>query len=175
MSIFITSDSHFGHKNIIQYENRPFADIEEMNSKMIELWNQTVKPDDIVYHLGDVAPFKKETYITAIVKQLNGDKRLILGNHDREEGGIEKFLRIGFTKVYDNPIIIENFIILSHEPMYMPSNNDTPYRWIFGHVHGDEAYKTLSHNSACACVERWNYKPINLKEIVEEWRVLDGE
>ena len=47
MNIWVTSDLHFGHKNIIKYENRPFKDIEEMDKAIIELWNKTVKKDDL--------------------------------------------------------------------------------------------------------------------------------
>jgi calcineurin-like phosphoesterase family protein len=55
MTIFFTSDTHFNHKNIIKLCNRPFTSIEEMNEKIIENWNNIVKPEDIVWHLGDFA------------------------------------------------------------------------------------------------------------------------
>ena len=51
--VFVTSDLHFGHKNIIKYENRPFKDVEEMDQKLIENWNNKVGKDDTVYILGD--------------------------------------------------------------------------------------------------------------------------
>ena len=52
--LFFTSDTHFDHKNIIRYCNRPFSSIEEMNNFLIKRWNATVGPDDTVFHLGDV-------------------------------------------------------------------------------------------------------------------------
>ena len=53
MTIFYTSDTHFCHKNILQHENRPFNDIDEMDTALIEQWNKTVGKKDTVYHLGD--------------------------------------------------------------------------------------------------------------------------
>jgi calcineurin-like phosphoesterase family protein len=52
--IFFTSDHHFGHHNIISHANRPFASTDEMNAVMIECWNERVKPNDTVFHLGDL-------------------------------------------------------------------------------------------------------------------------
>lgn len=48
---FVLSDTHFGHANVIKYDNRPFTNVKEMDNKMIENWNRTVKPDDTIYHL----------------------------------------------------------------------------------------------------------------------------
>ena len=80
--IWVTSDTHFGHKNIIKFCNRPFDDPDAMNQYMINEWNKKVKPDDIVYHLGDVA-LGKIADTLPLVAQLNGRKSLVPGNHDR--------------------------------------------------------------------------------------------
>ncbi len=55
MNIFFTSDTHFGHKDIIDYYKRPYASVEEMDAALEKNWNETVKPNDKVYHLGDFA------------------------------------------------------------------------------------------------------------------------
>ena len=81
MKVFIISDTHFNHANIIKYCNRPFKDTKEMDEMMIKNWNETVSNKDIVLHLGDFGLGKKE-YIASIVKRLNGKKILIMGNHD---------------------------------------------------------------------------------------------
>ncbi len=82
MEIYVISDTHFNHKNIIDYCNRPFKDIDEMNNTIIYNWNRIVKKDDIVYHLGDFFLGSKFD-LKDIVDRLNGAIYLIRGNHDR--------------------------------------------------------------------------------------------
>ena len=77
--IFFTSDTHFNHKAIISYCSRPFESVEEMNDRLIDNWNQVVKPSDTVYHLGDFALYCND--IEQIRKKLNGKINLIQGNH----------------------------------------------------------------------------------------------
>jgi calcineurin-like phosphoesterase family protein len=79
LTIFITSDTHFDHENIIRLCERPFASKEEMNETLIERWNERIKPRDEVWHLGDFA-YKGEHQ--KFFDRLNGRKHLILGNHD---------------------------------------------------------------------------------------------
>jgi len=81
INTWFISDTHFSHKKIIEYEkeHRPFDTLQEMHDTIIERWNKTVKPKDIIYHLGDFA-FGKENI--KIAEKLNGSKRLIMGNHD---------------------------------------------------------------------------------------------
>lgn len=81
MDIFFTSDQHYGHKNIIKYANRPFADVEEMNEALIANHNATVRKTDTVWMLGDFA-FLRPDRMKSILYRLNGQKNLILGNHD---------------------------------------------------------------------------------------------
>jgi len=86
MSTFFTSDTHFGHKNIIKYSERPFADFEEMDWKIVDQWNKMVGPTDVVYHLGDVAMGASDRWDN-ILSSLNGYKVLVVGNHDRVFAG----------------------------------------------------------------------------------------
>lgn len=81
--IFFTSDTHFGHSNIIKFCDRPFKDIEEMDYKLIEAWNKKIPADGLVFHLGDFAWGGYEFW-KKIREQLNGDIILIKGNHDQK-------------------------------------------------------------------------------------------
>ena len=78
---WVTSDLHFGHKNIIRYSKRPFKDVEDMNEQLIQRWNDRVSPDDIVFNLGDFA-FLKPEQIAKILSRLNGKQYFVMGNHD---------------------------------------------------------------------------------------------
>jgi len=78
--IYFTSDTHFGHDNVIGFCNRPFASTEEMNEVMIRNWNERVTGADTVYILGDM--FFRCNDAEDILKRLKGKKRLIVGNHD---------------------------------------------------------------------------------------------
>jgi calcineurin-like phosphoesterase family protein len=84
MAIFFTADCHFGHRNILKYSNRPFADIQEHDEQLISRWNEKVSPRDIVYMLGDLAFHTPETAYE-IFKRLNGKKCWVLGGHDNPQ------------------------------------------------------------------------------------------
>lgn len=79
---FFTSDTHFGHQNIIRFCDRPFSSVEEMNEALVENWNNVVSEDDEIFHLGDVALGKWVEW-DGILTRLNGHKTLVVGNHER--------------------------------------------------------------------------------------------
>lgn len=79
--IWVTSDTHFNHANIIKYCNRPFSSVEEMNETIIANWNKVVSQGDTVYHLGDFALGDK-SLIPDFIRRLNGHISFIMGNHD---------------------------------------------------------------------------------------------
>lgn len=179
--VFFTSDTHFQHKNIINYCSRPWMsgvdelgnacatdeDVIKMDEDLINKWNSTVSDNDIVYHLGDFALGNREN-IAKIRSKLNGKIHLVLGNHDffhmNSKYGckdvVDFFYKAGFDKVYDKPILFENYFVLSHEPM-MFLNSNCPFVNVYGHVHDSTAFTTFSKNSCCVCVERHDYKPIS--------------
>lgn len=159
---WLTSDTHFFHANIIKYCNRPFVDVDEMNAVLVERWNSIVGQNDIVHHLGDFCFGKKEN-VLEILPKLNGKIDIVLGNHDRHKIGF--YYEAGFHRVYDRPVVLRNFFILSHAPLEWISN-DGPYANFFGHVHDSTVYKTVTSRSVCACVERWDYKPIKWEDAV---------
>ncbi len=158
MAIFFIADTHFSEESIMKYENRPFTSAESMNEVLIANWNGQVGKDDKVYVLGDfgVAGLEKQ-----ILDRLNGIKYLVKGNHDTQTN--EYYRQAGFLEVYDNPMIIEGFWILSHEPLYV--NENMPYANLFGHVHKSPLFKDYSSQHYCVSAERINYTPIEFEEI----------
>ena len=112
--IFFIADTHFGSDSLIRYENRPFTDPVEMDRELITRWNAVVFPDDTVWHLGD---FGADGHESEILAQLNGTVYLVRGNHDTHSS--DYYRSCGFAEVYDLPVILDSFWILSHEPLYL--------------------------------------------------------
>lgn len=167
MKEFIISDTHFNHKNIIGYCNRPFDNVFYMNETMIKNWNSVVSNDDVVWHLGDFGMGSQEE-IKNIVSRLNGKIYLVKGNHDNHSD--KWYYECGFAKVYDRPVLVKDYFILSHHPR---NANANIYGYIYGHVHNDDMYKDYTKNSFCACVERINYTPIEFDKAIEHMTYID--
>lgn len=146
--IWVTSDNHFDHKNIIKYCNRPFKDVNEMNETMIKNWNNVVKPNDTVYHLGDFALTSAKRY-EYFLSRLHGHIIIILGNHDKS---VKRMKELGFSEVYKKMVIFDGKI-LTHVPISIKGRvciNVSVDNWQFtpipmpkvrnvilsGHVHG---------------------------------------
>ncbi len=137
--VFFTSDTHFGHENIIKYCKRPFENAVEMDDTLIKNWNSVVGPNDTVFHLGDFAWGDPHVWNNTLNK-LNGHIHLILGNHDMKnikEGYMDRFASVSFQK----QIYIGNVCIyLNHYPFlcYAGSYHLKRRVWdLFGHVHSD--------------------------------------
>ena len=138
--------------------------VKDMNNEMIKRWNSVVGKNDIVWNLGDFCFGGKEN-AEKIFPQLNGKINLIMGNHDRHK--ISWYYDLGFHRVYDRQIIINDFVILSHAPL-MFLNNNCPFFNCCGHIHDSSAYQTWTKNSCCVCVERHNYYPVSWKTIKQK-------
>jgi|SRR5579859_3110155 calcineurin-like phosphoesterase family protein len=137
---WFTSDTHFGHKNILLYEPeaRPFKTIEEMHEKIIANWNSVIGPSDLVYHLGDFC-FGKNWL--PIAGRLNGRKKLVLGNHDTY--ATKSYLQF-FEKLYG--LCFLERCILSHAPVHP---NGLGGRWLLN-VHGHLHSKLVMSNEIIA-------------------------
>ena len=160
--IFLIGDLHFGDNTIIHLENRPFHNDIQQTDELVELWNSVVEDNDIVYVLGDFVNVGCSDYHFQKIRELKGTRYLIRGNHDTET---DEFYtnKCGFTKIYDTPIILDDFWILSHLPMYV--NKNFPYANVFAHVHNNPIYVTHSCRSYCVSAERTGFMPILFDDI----------
>jgi calcineurin-like phosphoesterase family protein len=156
------SDTHWSHKNIIDYCNRPFLDTNDMDRVMLEKWNSVVKKDDLVYHLGDVA-FVNDGDFKKLMAKLNGRKFLICGNHDRKRA--TWYMENGFEWASRYPIIYDNFIILSHEPVFL--NTNSVFANVHGHIHQCD-YDDHMGKHFNVSVEKLDYAPIRYDDI-KKW------
>lgn len=161
-NIFFISDTHFGHKNILNFKRkngeplRPFYDIQEMDESIVKNWNSVVKPQDRIYHLGDVVINRKAL---SILDRLNGKKVLIKGNHDI-------FKLKDYTPYFEDirayKIMPKHGIICSHIPIHP----DSLSRWkanVHGHLHANNLNDDKYINVSC---EQINYTPISFDEIM---------
>lgn len=155
---YLIADPHFGDDRIRKYENRPFSSVAEMDAALIANWNAVVEVTDTVYVLGD---FGAEGCEAAILAQLKGRKLLVKGNHDTQSNDL--YRSYGFDEVYDFPIIVDGFWILSHDALYV--NTNMPYANLFGHVHNSPVVKDYSKQHYCVSVERIDYTPIDLRTV----------
>lgn len=183
MTVFFTSDTHFGHQRIIELSNRPFRDVDHMNASIIYNWNSVVGPRDIVFHLGDVALGKIADSLP-LVGQLNGTKFLVDGNHDRtfsenKASHRERFLP-EYQKVFDEVMGEEGLSIslnghkfyLSHFPYSGDSHGEERYTeqrpvdegmtLIHGHTHEDKKISRSRKGTLQIHVgqDAWSYTPV---------------
>ena len=164
-NIFVIADCHFNDPNIILFENRPYKNVEEMNNKLIENWNSVVGVDDTVIVAGDFIVGGSNA--REIVSALNGKIKLVVGNHDTNSDEYKDLL----YSIYKYPIIVDDFWIISHYPMYV--NLASPYANLYGHVHSNSTYCDVSPRSMCICTERLEDKPIRLEEVKKKIQALN--
>jgi len=166
MKIYVISDTHFYHVNIIKYCDRPFKTEQEMNNFMVKRWNSRVQKEDLVIHLGDVVLSNRTRFFKSLVQQLNGRKILVRGNHDRKS--IHWYLTHGFDFVCDEFAIGQ--ILFTHRPVKKPDFLLMPYKLnIHGHIHQKKEYdKDIYKNIS---VERTNYFPVKLDTILGEFKL----
>ena len=192
-NIFVTSDLHLYHTNIIKYCNRQFDYSSEGCSQMNEfiLKKFDALPEDcLIWNLGDVylnLRLEESRIMNDIMRMKKNRKmNLILGNHDLRakkkpfSNYIEYFEHLGFDKVYKGPFQFEN-IMLSHEPVFIDSKS--PLVNVHGHTHDTmvtEDYFTGEYNTSYPkqkvdpakyiniCMDANNFRIMSLKEILSK-------
>lgn len=165
--VYFISDTHFGHRGILSFPAtkpyRPFATIEEHDEALIERWNGLVQSQDIVFHLGDFCFGKRNI---AIASRLNGNKRLIMGNHDMYAS--EEYLRY-FEHLYGAYEF--KGMLLSHMPVH-PNQLCRYYMNVHGHLHTNQVLlpdHTQDFRYFNACVENHELTPVPLDEVYSFW------
>lgn len=166
MGIKITSDHHFEHDNIIKYCKRPFANIDEMRETCIQKWNNIVKPTDIVYYLGDFGKAKPD-YLARILNRLNGRKRLIHGNHDKDvlkHPAIELFETVQVYLELKAPVAGKHRdIVLFHYPIRSWKGKWKGAYHLHGHSHSK--INKLEERIYDVGVDANGFAPVSLEHI----------
>lgn len=179
MAVFFTADLHFGHKNAMAFDNRPFNDIESHDATLITRWNNKVGIDDDVYILGDIS-WHNSTKTIEILKQLNGNLHLIKGNHDAKLLK-NRDLRKMFVEICDYKeldIVDGKILVLCHYPIPCFKNHYYGSYHFYGHVHTgfehnmmlnvkrqiDELY-SVPCNMYNVGTMLWGYEPVTFEEV----------
>jgi calcineurin-like phosphoesterase family protein len=180
-AIFLVSDTHFGHAGVCNFMRndgvtklRPWDNPEEMDEEMVKRWNETVRPNDKVYHLGDVVINRKAL---KTLGRLNGDKVLIRGNHDifRDDEYRQYFREL---RAYH----VMNGMILSHIPIHTDSIGRFGTN-IHGHLHANRVMylptwriddTRIDPRYHCVCVEQTDYRPILFEDAIKRIKEEGG-
>jgi calcineurin-like phosphoesterase family protein len=167
MATYFTSDTHFDHRNIINYAERPFKSVSQMNSTLIENWNREVSSGDDIYHLGDLT-FGDSNRVRSLLDVLNGNVHLVTGNHDRPTSSVRSEFA-SFQNYKELTIPQENSkhpktIVLFHYPIEMW--NKRHYSAIHLHGHEHTGHKLTGKNRIDVGVDSWNYRPVSLEEVL---------
>jgi len=180
-AVFLVSDTHFGHAGVCRFMRndgvtklRPWDNPEEMDEEMIKRWNETVRPNDKVYHLGDVVINRKAL---KTLHRLNGDKVLIRGNHDifRDDEYRQHFREL---RAYH----ILNGMIMSHIPIHTESLGRFGTN-IHGHLHANrvmiqkhaKATPEIDPRYHCVCVEQTDFRPILFEDVIKRIKAEGGD
>jgi calcineurin-like phosphoesterase family protein len=186
-AVFLVSDTHFGHAGVCRFTRndgvtklRPWDDPDEMDEAMVKAWNERVRPNDKVYHLGDVVINRKAL---STLSRLNGDKVLIRGNHDifRDDE-----YRVYFRELRAYHVM--NGCILSHIPVHIESLGRFGVN-IHGHLHANRVRKARGVDARtgellysddidpryhCVCVEATDFAPILLEDVFKRIEAEGG-
>lgn len=171
-----TSDLHFGHRNVINFDHRPFSDVEQMDRYLIQSWNSRVQKDDTVYIVGDLC-YHNDRGAEWYLRQLRGHKILIIGNHDEQTlensaarhylEGVEKMMHV---KDGDHDICLCHFPLAEWNGFFRGT-------WhIYGHIHNrkEETYqimKTRERALNAGCMIN-NFAPASFNELLRNNKIF---
>ena len=181
-AVFLVSDTHFGHAGVCRFRHpddatvklRPWDNPDEMDEEMIRRWNNRVRPNDKVYHLGDVVINRKAL---KTLHRLNGDKVLIRGNHDI-------FPDVEYREYFRElrAYHVMNGMILSHIPIHPESLGRFGVN-IHGHLHasrvkmepvGKYGIPVIDTRYHCVCVEQTDFTPILFEDVIKRIEAEGG-
>lgn len=191
MERFFISDLHFGHKNCLTFDSRPFADIDEHDAELCRRWNSTVSDGDEVWIIGDVS-WLPPARTKEILSRLNGEKHLIIGNHDkkiiRDDDCRSVFAEV--TPYHELKICKGMGLVLCHYPIPCFNHRFGGWYHLYGHVHKSFEW-TVAENDRrtfeqldqkcnminVGCMMPYmDYTPRTLEQIIEGYdRFRNGE
>jgi calcineurin-like phosphoesterase family protein len=166
MKIYFTADCHFNHASIIKYTGRPFKDVHNMNDEMVRRWNAKVKPNDLVYHLGDFA-FKGTTSAIDWQAKLNGEIVHIIGNHDYNNG-VKSYINVALMQFGNLEVLAQ------HRPPTVPGEvPDYVDLVLCGHVHNHWRHDSINGIPIINVgMDAWQFTPISVDSVLKYFREI---
>lgn len=162
MTVFFTSDTHFGHGGALGLFRRPFGSIAEMDAALISKWNAVVGPADEVWHLGDFAIGRSEAEMCRILATLAGRKHLLLGNNDGD--AIRRLAGWSTVTAYTELKLEDAFLVLCHYPFRSWRGMTKGSINLHGHCHGKS--KELPRQFDVG-VDVWEFRPVTLARLLD--------
>ncbi len=161
MTVYFTSDTHFGDPRVLRIDRRPFASIPEHDAELVARWNAVVGPGDEIWHLGDFALHVKPERIGELLAGLNGTKHLIVGNND----GPATLAAEGWASVqpYAELILDGTAVVMCHYAFRTWKNMGRGWIDLHGHSHGKLKKQTRQYDVG---VDAWDYRPVTLSTIL---------
>jgi calcineurin-like phosphoesterase family protein len=160
MAVWFTADTHFGHAGALSLYRRPFASVAEMNATMIARWNDTVRPEDEVWHLGDFALRTSTDAAAALLRQLHGRKHLVIGNNDAPE--LAALPDWASVQAYAELSLDGCRLVLCHYAFRTWNGMAKGALNLHGHSHG--RLKSLPRQTDVG-VDCWDFRPIAVQQM----------
>ncbi|MGO4706979.1 metallophosphoesterase family protein [Microvirga sp. 2MCAF38] len=160
MTVFFTSDTHFGDPRVLTKDHRPFRTVAEHDEALIALWNEAVSDKDTIWHLGDFALHVTVERIVELLARLHGEKHLITGNND----GPDTVAAKGWKSVqaYAELHLEDKDLVLCHYAFRTWKNNAKGWIDLHGHSHGRLSHQTRQYDVG---VDVWDYRPVTLETL----------
>ena len=174
--LFFTSDSHFGHKNILRYCNRPFSSVKEMDEELILRWNERISENDTVYHLGDFTLGGHDAAVRYL-ERLGGRIFLQQGSHDNRwfdkdfgDGRLSTIPPLCSVELPIQKSKHKQVVVLCHYALRVWDKSHYASWHLFGHSHGKLEPHGLSFDVG---VDSHNFYPWSLDEVVQKMNTLN--
>jgi calcineurin-like phosphoesterase family protein len=160
--IYFTSDTHFGDARVLRIDRRPFANMVEHDAALIETWNETIGPEDEVWHLGDVMSARSTEDADLLLSRLNGRKHLVIGNNDpvpvTQAGAWESVQHYAEIRLGDQLLVLCHYAFRTWNQMSKKSIN------LHGHSHG--RLKPVPRQFDVG-VDARRLRPVTLEELMQ--------
>lgn len=171
--IYFTSDFHFGHRNIIKFNDRPFNNIDEMNNKLIDNYNSIINNKDTVYILGDISFRISIEESNEYIKQLKGNKIIVYGNHDKNYNDNLFIKKTYFDVLKYNK---QKFCLMHYPMLSWPGSHQGSIQ-LHGHIHGKYEENVKNRLNGIyrydVGVDANNYYPVSIEQIISFFK--DGD